>query len=139
VFLLDTHVWLWALEEDSRRLGRRTLKLIDQWSTRNLLRVSPLSAYEVARLHATGRLTLSRPLESWIDAATDPMRIRIVPLNMEMAVDAGVIGHRRVPDPIDRMLIATARILDATLVTCDRAVLAYAGESRAVRVHDAAK
>jgi PIN domain nuclease of toxin-antitoxin system len=42
------------------------------------------------------------------------------------------------PDPVDRLLVATARHLDATFITADRAILAYALDGH-VRVHDASR
>ena len=39
-------------------------------------------------------------------------------------------------DPADRILIATARLIGATLVTCDKAILDYAADGH-VRVLDA--
>ena len=41
-------------------------------------------------------------------------------------------------DPMDRLLVATARQLNATFVTADRAILAYARGGH-VRVHDASR
>jgi len=39
------------------------------------------------------------------------------------------------PDPIDRLVVATARQLDATLLTAAAAILSYA-RGGSVRVHD---
>jgi PIN domain nuclease of toxin-antitoxin system len=138
VILLDTHVWIWALEEDTRRLGRRTLRLLERWAGRDALRVSPVSVFELASLHVTGRVQLSRSPEQWVEAAIEAVGTRLAPLTTAAAIDAGRIGGAMVPDPIDRLLIATARQMDATLVTRDRRILDYAAETSAVRVHDAA-
>jgi PIN domain nuclease of toxin-antitoxin system len=40
-------------------------------------------------------------------------------------------------DPLDRLLVSTARHLDAVFVTADRQILEYASETGNVRVHDA--
>ena len=50
-----------------------------------------------------------------------------------------VFGVTHLADPIDRMLVATARQIEATLVTRDRRILDYAARTSAVRVHDAAR
>lgn len=138
VFLLDTHVWLWGLEHQPRRLGHKTVRLLDQWAERDALRVSPISIFEVISLHAAGRIHLSRPAEAWVAAALAVPGTRLAPLTVAAAIDAGSIGVTAIPDPVDRLLIATARQMDATLVTRDRAILDYGTKSSALRIYDAA-
>jgi len=103
-FLLDTHVWLWTVE-GVRDLGRRTARFIERWAEQDALRISPLSVFEIAALHASGRLHLSKSPEHWIALALENTGARLAPLPMEAALEAGAIGT--VPDPIDRLLIAT--------------------------------
>lgn len=57
---------------------------------------------------------------------------------MAMAIDAGAIPATALRDPIDRLIVATARALGARLVTRDRRILDYAARSRHVQVVDAA-
>lgn len=139
MFLLDTHVWIWTLEREKGLIGGRTRRLIDRWAAHDTLRVSPISAFEIAWLSAAGRVALSRSVGEWVDSALEPVGIRLAPLTVHAALDAGAMGRGAVPDPVDRLLIATARALDGTLVTRDRRILDYAAETSAVRVHDAAK
>ena len=137
MFLLDTHVWLWIVEGHSQRIGRRTVRLVEQWAEHSALRISPLSVFEVAQLYASGRLQLSRTLEQWTTAALETVGGRVVPLTVGAATDAGTMGLIAVPDPLDRLLIATARQSDATFVTADRLILDYAAKTSSLRVHDA--
>jgi PIN domain nuclease of toxin-antitoxin system len=57
-------------------------------------------------------------------------------LSREAAVAAGLVSRDAIPDPLDRLLVATARQADATLVTADRRILDYAPNT-GLRVHDA--
>jgi PIN domain nuclease of toxin-antitoxin system len=139
VVLLDTHVWIWTLEKETGLVGRRTRRLIDRWVAEDAVRVSPVSVFEIASLQAGGRISLSDSVEGWVGSALEPVGIRLAPLTIAAAVDAGMTGHVYVPDPIDRMLVATARAIGATLVTRDRRILEYAAKTSAVRVHDAAR
>jgi PIN domain nuclease of toxin-antitoxin system len=139
VFLLDTHVWIWTLELETGRIGRRTRRFIDRWAAQDALRVSPVSVFEVSALYAAGRLRLARPLEQWIHAALDPVGIRLAPLSLDAAVDAGTIGREVLPDPLDRLIAATARQMEATLVTRDSRMLEYAAGTGSVRVLNAAR
>ena len=136
-FLLDTHVWIWHVEGDERHLGRRTARLIDRWAEQEALRVSPLSVFEIASLYASGRLHLSQVPGGWMARALENTRARLSPLSMEAALEAGRIGTAAVTDLVDRLLIATAREADATLVTADRRILIYAASARGLTVHDA--
>ena len=136
-FLLDTHVWLWMVEGAARHIGRRTVRLVERGAEQDVIRISPLSVFEIAALHASGRLQLSRAPADWTTHALEITRARLAPLPMEAALEAGGIGTATVPDPIDRLLIGTARQTDAALVTADRRILAYAAGARNIQVHDA--
>jgi PIN domain nuclease of toxin-antitoxin system len=138
VFLLDTHVWIWSREGDERRMGRTTRRLLDRAHSHGLIRISPLSVFEVTALHVEERIHLNRPLDQWIRDAVGDGEVRIAELTMDVAIDAGHIPRTVLGDPSDRILVATARQIDATLVTADRAILAYARGGH-VRVHDASR
>lgn len=83
MLLLDTHTWIWTVEGDTRRIGRRARQL-----------------------------------------------------SAAVAIDAGHIPRTALADPRDRLLVATARQLDATLLTGDAAIPGYALRTRNVRVRD---
>jgi len=139
VLLLDTHVWIWMLEGDVRRVGARTRRLLDKAHAADAIRVSPVSVFEVSALHTSGRLGLSRSLEQWLEAAIEGAGIRLAPMSRGVAVDAGLLPRALVPDPMDRLLVATARQADATLVTADTKILEYAAASANLTVHNAAR
>lgn len=136
MLLLDTHAWLWTVAGDSRRVGRKALRLIGQAETRGTARVSAASVFEIVALHTAGRVLLAQPPEQWIDASLERAGLRVAELNRDVAVDAGLIPRTALADPLDRLLVATARQLGATFLTADAAVLAYAARTGNVRVHD---
>lgn len=139
MLLLDTHVWIWMLDGDARRLGTRTRRLLDRAHVSDAIRVSPVSIFEVSALHTSGRLGLSRSLEQWLEAAIEGTGIRLAPMSRDVAVDAGLLPRALMPDPMDRLLVATARQADATLVTADTKILEYAAASANLTAHDAAR
>ena len=115
--LLDTHIWLWTLS-DPKRLGRRVLQQLKNEA--NELWLSPISTYEALTLHCKGRFEIDENLTEWLARAT--AGTREAPLTHEIALVA-----RQVPlyqDPADRILAATAQVLDLTLVTADERLLA---------------
>ena len=137
MLLLDTHVWLWTAEGNARRVGRRARQLIAREERRAEVYVSPASLFEIAALHTLGRLRLARPVESWIREALEGVGLRIAPLSPDVAIDAGLIPRTALPDPLDRLLVATARDAQATILTADDRILQYAADTSDVRARDA--
>jgi PIN domain nuclease of toxin-antitoxin system len=137
VILLDTHVWLWTVTGETRRIGRRTRQLVGREERRGAVRISPASVFEVAALHTLGRLRLAMPVESWLRDALEQAGLRLAPLSVDVAIDAGLIPREALADPFDRLLVAGARQGGATLITADERIINYATETSAVRVHDA--
>jgi PIN domain nuclease of toxin-antitoxin system len=115
--LLDTHIWLWSLE-DGKRLGKTVLAELR--SPENQVWISPISTWEVLLLHARGRIHLSTDPGTWIARATAPMSE--APLTHEIALAAQNLPWEH-KDPADRFLAATARVLRLTLVTADTNLL----------------
>jgi PIN domain nuclease of toxin-antitoxin system len=138
VLLLDTHSWIWIVEGDTRRVGRRSRRLISHAEVREQVRIATVTLFEIVALHTAGRLRLAQPAEQWIDMSLDRPGVRLAELTRGVAIDAGFVPRTAVADPIDRLLVATARQLDATLMTADAAILSYAAQTRNVRVHDLA-
>ena len=114
--LLDTHIWLWSLSEP-RRIGRRVLvQLKDQ---DNELWLSPMSTYEALTLYHKGRFEIDGNVTEWLARAT--AGTREAPLTHEIALVARQLPLHQ--DPADRILAATAEVLDLTLVTADERLL----------------
>jgi PIN domain nuclease of toxin-antitoxin system len=115
--LLDTHIWLWSLQ-DPGRLGKRTLRELR--NPENELWLSPVSTWEALILHEKGRLHLHTDLDGWVVRATAPFRE--APLTHEIAAASRLLPLPQ-RDPADRFLAATAQVLDLILVTADASLL----------------
>lgn len=126
--LLDTHVWIWAVEGDSSALGPGAVEAIEEASREGAVRVSAISVWEVAMLEAKGRITLSRALDDWVRTALQAPGVRPLPLSPEIAVESTRLPGEAHGDPADRILMASARIHGARLATCDRGIIEYAGQ-----------
>lgn len=137
--LLDTHAWLWAALYDRRQLGPRTAKQIERAAGAGALVVSVVSMFEVAALAASGRLHLARSPEAWMRQAIEAGRIQIADVTSVIAIEAGSIPGVTLPDPMDRLLVATARSLDVPIVTRDARILDYVRTSRIGRAIDASR
>ncbi len=115
--LLDTHIWLWSLN-DPAKLGKRVLHELR--NPQNELWLSPISAWEALTLNWRGRIQLPPDLRTWLISATAPLKE--APLTHEIALTARLlpVPHQ---DPADRFLAATAQVLRLTLVTADSNLL----------------
>lgn len=139
MLLLDTHVWIWILAGDARRIGRRARSLLTRAESRDALRISPVTLFEVMALHAAGRLQLTRPPDEWIRQAIASAPVRIAELSPSIAIDAGRIPRDVLADPMDRLLVATAAKMEATMLSADARILQYGLRTRTLRTADAGR
>ncbi len=123
LLLLDTHALVWSAEERPR-LGSAAKRAINIAARLNQVAVSAISPWEVALLVSKGRLHLSTDVMVWVRDALSMPGVNLVPLEPEIAVASTRLPFEMHPDPADRILVATARHLGATLVTADQALLA---------------
>ena len=133
--LLDTHIWLWYVEATDADLGPVRDTLI-RTNADVGLSVSVLSAWEIAMLDAKRRVALSLECSAWIDRALSATGIHLQPLTPAIAIASTRLPGFTHRDPVDRILIATARASGSTLVTRDRRILDYAAKGY-LRVLDA--
>jgi PIN domain nuclease of toxin-antitoxin system len=117
--LLDTHVWLWSLLEPERLPSALRSALVEDDAQ---LWLSPVSVWETLTLAERGRLRLEPDPTAWIHQALAAAPIEHAPVTMEvaMATTSVKLPHR---DPADRLLVATAKVFDLTLVTADRRLI----------------
>ena len=98
---------------------------IQQAADEDRLFVSAITPWEIAMLVSKGRLRLSSDVAEWISAALGLPGIRLEPLSPAIAVASTRLPWEFHGDPADRILLATARHLDATLVTIDSQILGH--------------
>lgn len=126
ILLLDTHVWIWLVEGITGQFGRTALRRLQGASVNGRLRVSVISVWEVAMLHSKGRLQCLPTVDEWVNRNLRGPGLQLSDLTPQIAVDSSRVPNLAHADPADRILIATAQRLPATLVTRDRALLRYA-------------
>ena len=76
-------------------------------------------------LAAKGRLKLTKPVEEWVGAALAPPEMRLLELTPAIAIASTTLPDTFHADPAERIIVATARALDAGVVTLDRAIRGY--------------
>lgn len=123
-YLLDTHVVIWWLTDD-RKLPRRHAKLIER-SERSgtAVGLSAISLWEIAKLVERKRLELNQSVDDSLEQLETSAFVSILPLTGRVAVESTRLGARFHSDPIDQVIVATARCHGLTLLTVDERIIA---------------
>jgi PIN domain nuclease of toxin-antitoxin system len=116
--LLDTHIlvnWVSAPEE----LSPAQRHVLETASGSAPVMISDISLWEIATLVSLGRLALDRPLREWLEQAAAPPLVRRVDISPAVAAAAADLPDTFHRDPADRIIVATARVMGAVLLTND--------------------
>jgi PIN domain nuclease of toxin-antitoxin system len=124
--LLDTNAAIWLSRDElkasaSEKLDEAARVGVATW-------LSPITAWEVGQLVSRNRLSLGATPQRWFARILAMPNVHLAALSPDILIAASFLPGTPPSDPADRILLATARDLGATLVTRDRAILAY-GES----------
>lgn len=115
--LIDTHMLLWWLADDSRLSKKARALMADP---ANMLTVSAATAWEIAIKQALGKMTMDGDLEKEVRE----LGFAMLPVTFPHAAETLTLPaiHR---DPFDRMLVAQARVENLPLLTVDPHILQY--------------
>ena len=133
MIVLDTHVLVWA-DNDDRRLGRAARALIDRLWASGKVAVSAIAFWEAGLLQARRRLRLPASVADWRSAILAAGAIEL-PLDGTVAVRALELSGLH-DDPADRFIVATALVHGAALMTADERLLEW---RHGMERHDATK
>lgn len=125
--LLDTCALIWLVEGEP--LSEQALAAVDQSYVDGVpVMVSPFSAWERGMLISKGRLASPIPPLAWFDRLLERPELALAELSPAILTHASFLPGKPHNDPADRIMIATARERDLTLVTRDEAILSYAAQ-----------
>jgi len=119
--LLDTHSFIWSLTQPDR-LSATARSLLS--SRQNDVLLSTVVVWEIAIKAALGKLPVQPHIRSWLPKYIQALGYRVLPVDLSHAVALEDLpAHHR--DPFDRLLIAQARVEQATLVSRDAILARY--------------
>jgi PIN domain nuclease of toxin-antitoxin system len=121
MIVLDTHIWHWWVNQISGKLSPETVALIEE---ANEVSVSAISCFEMAWLVRHGRIDLNMPFDHWFSQIEYSTGIRILPVTAQIGIQAVALPEHH-KDPQDRIIIATALLYDARLLSFDSAFPSY--------------
>lgn len=118
--LLDTHVWLWWMAQDKRLKPQLRCAIEDA----ERVGVSAISLFEVAWLVQNKRIDLGCEVSWWFEQALGGSNIELLPITPAIAARAVSLETHH-SDPQDRLIIATALIHNAQLLSADQKFVLY--------------
>ncbi len=119
--LLDSHILLWVFDETTRlsAVAREAIEEED-----NVLFVSTASLWELQHKISRGRLQLKTPLAEMVATLVDQGNCQILPVFADHIWNMSTIPWHH-NDPVDRLLIAQARVEGLVFVTADDEIKKY--------------
>ena len=121
--ILDTCAVIWLM--NGVELSDETVAAINKAAQTNQLFVSPVTAWEIALLARKGKIAMTMSALDWYQRVISMPGVHELDLNASVMVGSVELPGTLHKDPADRMLIATARSCNLSLVTRDEAILAY--------------
>jgi len=127
--LLDTHAAIWITED--LPLAKGAVEAIEAaYRTNCTVFVSAITAWEVGLLVSRNRLSLVARPERWFQLLLAIPGIQLAGLSPDILIASSFLPGTPPRDPVDRILLSTARELGATLITRDRLLLKYGADGQ---------
>ena len=124
--LLDTNAAIWLSRDELTAFASERLDEAARTGVATF--VSPITAWEVGQLVSRNRLSLGATPQRWFARILAMPNVHLMELSTDILISASFLPGKPPRDPADRILAATARDLGATLITRDRALIAYGAD-----------
>lgn len=122
MIVIDTHILLWwQLNDDSLNLSYR--EILDR--PNEIVGISAVSLMEIICLYDRQRINLPEIPELWIARIMAEPKIVVIPISANIAIDAFRLPDEFHKDPADRLIVASARVLNCPLMSQDSKISAY--------------
>lgn len=120
--LLDTSTIIWAIAAP-KELSKKAASVLGSPEAECFF--SPFSCAEVAWAVQRKRITVDRHWKSWFRHYVAINAWQEVPINLDIVEEAYSLPEPFHADPVDRLLVATARLQGLHLMTGDAKILSY--------------
>jgi PIN domain nuclease of toxin-antitoxin system len=127
--LLDTHAAIWISRNE--RIAPRAVDAMNAaYQAAERVYVSPITAWEVGLLVSRNRLNLFMTPERWFARLLSIPGMRLADMSPDVLIASSILPGDPPRDPADRIIVATARDIGATLITRDSLLLKYGQASQ---------
>lgn len=116
------HLRLAGCLHRASEIGPEVRSLINQ---QPVFSIADITLLEVARKAEVGDLILGVSLERWFEVALPVRRSRVLPISPRIAIESSRLPAPFHKDPADRLIVATARFHQLTVITSDHKILDY--------------
>lgn len=123
MIILDTHILVWWIQNDPQLTPYHRECIAQERS--NELGICTISLIEMARLVSAGRIILPIPIAQWFESSLAQEGVTLISITPAIAIEAQALPGDFHKDPADRIIVATARLSDASIMTMDRKILNY--------------
>ena len=120
--LLDTCCIIWAVSEPET-LSKAAAVILESEDTEVF--VSPISAAEIACASERGRIVLNQHWRKWFRHYIGLNQWQLINIDLDVVEEAYSLPEQFHADPADRIIAATARLNDLTILTADQKILSY--------------
>ena len=110
---------------EPRLVSAGARRLMEESIKEQSVHISCISSLEVAMLVDRGRLQLTMPVEDWVEKSESLPFFNFVPVTNSIALKSVRLPTPFHSDPADRIIVATAIAIGATVVTKDHRILGY--------------
>lgn len=122
--LLDTNAAIWIVRNE--KLTARAVEAMNAaHQEAATVFISPITAWEIGILVARNRINLLMTPQRWFARLLSLSGMKLSELSPDILMASSFLPGDPPRDPADRIILATARDLGATLITRDRALLKY--------------
>jgi len=122
-YLLDTHVWIWAMDDPGSLPAGVRAELFKH--TNLPFGLSVISVWEASKKESIGKLRLSCPIRQWFASAIREPFVQLLPMTVDVAHESNHLPGEFHRDPADQIIVASARIHRLTLISSDQRIRAY--------------
>ena len=123
-YLLDTNALIW-IGTDARLEAGAVQALNSAAQDGTPVTVSPYSAWEIGLLTARNRIRLPSEPATWFKTILKAGKLELAPLTPEIMIASSFLPGNPPNDPADRIITATARLKQCSIVTGDAKIRNY--------------
>lgn len=121
IFVTDTHGLVYHLTGQRKRLGRRARMIFERTERGQDAVLIPFTALEeIMLLSEAGKIHLRIPFRELLMSLMQADNFDLGENNADLLLEASALTGIR--DPFDRMIVAQARLSEATLITTDEEI-----------------
>ena len=123
MILLDTHTWIWS--HSATKLLSDNVKKIIQTTRTDQRAIASISIWEFAMMVTKRRIAVKIDPKLWLYNAISMSGLQVIELTPEIAMESCNLPDDFHRDPTDRIIVATARTHNLTLLTKDKKIIEY--------------